>query len=194
MKERRVTLGDNEPERGTLAWAVMMRDELRTAMGDARYNMQVAQGIFRQLQEHGGWQHLRSAKRQPFRSFDHFCSDPNGFGMERFEIERRLTAHEMARPDGVLPLAPHGGDRTEQVDHINLNKGGTSSAYLVARLKRDHPDIAERLAAQEFPSARAAAIEAGIIRPPSPIALVRRAWKHATPEERDTIRAWIDEQ
>ncbi len=40
--------------------------------------------------------------------------------------------------------------------------------YLVRRLKRDFPEIAEALARGEYPSARAAAIAAGIIRKPTP--------------------------
>jgi len=45
----------------------------------------------------------------------------------------------------------------------NIRSFGTSAAYLVARLKRDHPKIAEALARGEFSSARAAGIAAGIV-------------------------------
>ena len=51
---------------------------------------------------------------------------------------------------------------------------GTSQTYLIRRLKRDRPDIAERLARGEFKSARAAAIEAGIIKPDYPFTLRAR--------------------
>jgi hypothetical protein len=37
-------------------------------------------------------------------------------------------------------------------DNIPFSHRGTSAAHLVARLKRDHPDIAARLAAGEFPA------------------------------------------
>lgn len=42
---------------------------------------------------------------------------------------------------------------------------GNSQHYLLRRLARDRPDILERVKAGEFESARAAAIEAGIIKP-----------------------------
>lgn len=68
-----------------------------------------------------------------------------------------------------------------QVDNINLStatKGGTSAEYLVRRLKRDAPEVAEELARGELPSARAAAIKAGIVKVPTrverAIKLVRR--------------------
>ena len=68
-------------------------------------------------------------------------------------------------------LGRHGGyrpirDSNAQADNVRLRQFGNSAAYLIARLKRDHPDIAERLARGEFPSARAVAIKARIIKPP----------------------------
>lgn len=67
-------------------------------------------------------------------------------------------------------LKKHGGDRRseqakqDQGDNIPLKHRSTSAAYLKARLQRDHPEIAEALDRGEFKSARAAAIEAGIIK------------------------------
>jgi hypothetical protein len=52
-----------------------------------------------------------------------------------------------------------------------LLQGGGNPDYLAARIKRDAPDIAARI--DEFPSIRAAAIEAGIVHPPSPLAIVQ---------------------
>jgi hypothetical protein len=64
----------------------------------------------------------------------------------------------------------HGGDRKSlrfQGNNSNLEPldRGNHSEYLAARLKRDRPDIHARLAAGEFRSVRAAAIEAGIVTP-----------------------------
>jgi len=46
---------------------------------------------------------------------------------------------------------------------------GNIAEYLTARLARDRPDILERMKAGEFPSVRAAAREAGIVRPTATI-------------------------
>ena len=54
-------------------------------------------------------------------------------------------------------------------------QGGTNAEYLTARLKRDHPDIADRLANNEFKSVRAAAIEAGIVKAPDIMEVAKRA-------------------
>ena len=54
-----------------------------------------------------------------------------------------------------------------------LSFGRGTSAYTIARLKRDAPEFAKRLAAGEFRSARAAALAAGIRKPPDPVRLRR---------------------
>lgn len=75
-----------------------------------------------------------------------------------------------AEIDHAIELKKHGGDRrSEQARQDqpicgSLKYGGNPD-YLRARLRRDHPEIAEALERGEFRSARAAAIEAGIIKP-----------------------------
>jgi hypothetical protein len=61
---------------------------------------------------------------------------------------------------------------------------GTSATYLARRLKRDAPEVFSRLEQGEYKSVRAAAIEAGIVKPPTALDLLRRAWARATVEER----------
>jgi hypothetical protein len=84
------------------------------------------------------------------------------------EVERRLTAREMAAADSdVLPLHTHAqagakGGRGKKASDTITGFRGTSAVYLVARLKRDHPEIAEALVRGEFRSARAAAHAVGI--------------------------------
>jgi hypothetical protein len=86
-------------------------------------------------------------------------------------VERRLTAREMAAADSdVLPLHTHAqagakGGRGKKASNKVTSFSGNSAAYLVAKLKRDAPEFAERLAAGEFRSARAAALAAGVIKP-----------------------------
>jgi hypothetical protein len=86
------------------------------------------------------------------------------------EVERRLTAQELAADPFTLPLHTHaqagakGGRGKKASDNITSFRGN-SAAYLVAKLKRDAPEFADRLAVGEFRSARAAARAAGIIKP-----------------------------
>lgn len=88
-------------------------------------------------------------------------------------------------------LRPHGGDRRseqakDQPDNVSL-KHGNSADYITCRLERDgHTELAEKVRTKTM-SARAAAIEAGIVKPATPLDRLRKAWKAANPEERETF-------
>lgn len=65
-------------------------------------------------------------------------------------------------------IGSHGGDRRSdnapKLDHSG--KGGTGVDYLTARLKRDHPELLDEIGkGKRFPSVRAAAMAAGIVKP-----------------------------
>jgi hypothetical protein len=104
---------------------------------------------------------------------------------------RVSLGQKMVADPEVQPLAEHGGARA-QVDVVNLcngaGAGGNSSEYLIRQLKRDAPEIAKRLAKGEFPSARAAAIEAGIVKVPTPLDTLRKAWA----KERKAFVKWME--
>ena len=84
-------------------------------------------------------------------------------------LEQSLTAIEkvkatMAKAPELKPTGrPSGQD--EKVANGHLSKGSNHKDRLAARLKRDHPDIAARVSNGEFKSIRAAALEAGIVKP-----------------------------
>jgi len=124
----------------------------------------------------------------------------DGLGLDPEAVDWALAGLRVTGVDAPVTLEEaqklgrHGGDRrsdkvrANQVDNINLkHKGGTDPVYITAKLKRDHPHIADRLAAGEFRSARAAGIEAGIVKPESPLTTIRRAWKRMSPADRETF-------
>lgn len=65
------------------------------------------------------------------------------------------------------PLAAHGANQHSEPDLIieGPTSYGTGQSYLLRRLARDAPEVMERVKTGEIKSARAAAIEAGIIIP-----------------------------
>jgi len=79
-------------------------------------------------------------------------------------------------------------------------KGSTSAKTRVKQLRRDHPEIAERLEKGEFKSVAAACRAAKGKEPdpprktPSPLDLLRKAWSRATPEERRAFLAEVAPQ
>ena len=80
-------------------------------------------------------------------------------------------------------MAKHGGARRGakvQGRDSTLNR---DTSYLAARLRRDHPDAVFDEAVRG--SVRKAAIEAGIVKVPSGLDRLRRAWDRATEDERE---------
>jgi len=80
------------------------------------------------------------------------------------------AAQAVAEVHKTQPLAAHGeigNGRKEKSrdDNVNSTFSGNSQSYLLRRLARDAPDVLERVKTGEIKSARAAAIEAGIIIP-----------------------------
>jgi hypothetical protein len=121
-------------------------------------------------------------------------------GSSHTEIQERLQ--EMRRRVMDLlhdPSNGHGGDRKSTL-HSNLDfapseQRGNSSSHKLRRLKRDRPDLAERVMAHEL-SATAAAIEAGFepykfqVRADDPRKTARIIAKHV---DREWMAALIDE-
>ena len=72
-------------------------------------------------------------------------------------------AQQLGADEAVRAAAKRGRPRKEEgaeekPENIrNTSHYGTSAAHLAARIKRDRPDVAERMAKGEFPSVRASA-------------------------------------
>ncbi len=80
--------------------------------------------------------------------------------------EMRTQVWNELNPALAVPTVGDGtpgpGRGNKTVDIINRLQGGTSETYTISRLKRDRPDLAERVLDEDDPlSANAAAIEAG---------------------------------
>jgi hypothetical protein len=117
------------------------------------------------------------------------------------EAHAAAWAATLARASTATPMLKHGGDRKSEIwdqgSDSTLNedqgrqstlKGKRDADYLTARIARDRPDILERMKAGEFPSVRAAALEAGIVKPTMIVtieaaAIIRAIHQHCTPEQ-----------
>jgi hypothetical protein len=135
-----------------------------------------------------------------FESFPAFVTTayPRGLGEDPERLGKLLEADPATRrlyyrALGALPK--HGevgrGPSRNRGDNITSNSRGTQAAYLARRLNRDHPEIADRFAKGAYRSVRAAAIAAGILTPPTPLALAQRAYRRLTAEEREQFARWL---
>ena len=75
------------------------------------------------------------------------------------------TIHEAKAAEPQPARGEQGRGRPVRSDNVRPNSHGNGSSYIAARLARDHPDILERMKRGEFRSVRAAALEAGIVKP-----------------------------
>lgn len=121
-----------------------------------------------------------------------------GLALDPVEVQWALEGLRRRKPDEAVSLVQaitlgkqgHPTKDAKPYD-IRLANYGTRAVYLRARLARDHPAILAALNRGKYRSVRAAAIAAGIIRPASALDLLRRAWRRATPAERQTFRKEI---
>lgn len=137
------------------------------------------------------------------KSWERFCREQLGYDAAYFReigagvkvleemgrknptIGESLTASDRAKNPKTL-LSNRGPATEEEKANVgvtNISRGGTTADYLTARIARDHPAILDRMKAGEFKSVRAAAIEAGIVKVPTALDIMRRAGARASSKE-----------
>jgi len=173
----------------------------QAALHDCDFSAQTLRSYCDLLREHKGFSQLTDRKGRPFRTYEAFCVAPPPFGLgHRSEdidhlIRERHERQVADRARDALPLldrgAPTKEEREKGVDNTFV-RGSTNADYLTARIARDRPDILERMKAGEFPSVRAAALEAGIIKrhvaiPLDPARAARLLRKHFKGEDLEAL-------
>jgi hypothetical protein len=182
-------LGNPDAPIGSRPWALHFILYARERAHDAHLNVSYLQKVLKKLKE--GQAH----KAVGFSSYG-----------ELLEREIKITEAQadavMAAPPDVtvaMVLANHGGDRkseeakakADQGDIVTLKERGNSADYLKARLVRDsHHDIVARVDAGEI-SARAGAIEAGIITVKTPLERIQSAIERLTDGELVNLVEWL---
>lgn len=135
-----------------------------------------------------------------YKSADDLIS--RGYELDPAEVRMAVDWLKIRDPEHpislstALKLGKHGRPRKGEErkgDNITLVQRGTHSAYTLARLERDRPELAQRVRKGEL-SANAAAIEAGfrdksISIPLNPATAAKAIRKHFTPEQIDELVA-----
>ena len=137
---------------------------------------------------------------KPFVSFEAFAKHRLWQGLETTVDDLRVHCRKHPDIERLLlvelePGRSDGGDRRSpnfQSDNVTL-KRGNSAIYTVKRIKRDHPELFQQVLGGGL-SIHAAAVEAGIHKPPSPLKELRKWWSKASADERAAFLAEISEQ
>lgn len=195
---------------GMLVSNQMEVESLQKAVKDAPNDIAQLKDQMRRVLSRNAWQDRldpNRGRRWQYQEFAKFITDPlpDGLGTD-LETMRQLLGDtpERAKFEEAVnpPLAASVGNPTGTTKPLEReqeffcpknsckvakggNVGGENISYLVRRLRRDAPEIADALERGEYPSARQAAIAAGILKVPTPLDILRAAWRKASKEERD---------
>lgn len=108
------------------------------------------------------------------------------------KIPYAVVADAKANPLRPRPGRPKKGE--EKGADGTIKHGTNCASTLARRLLRDAPEIFARLESGEFKSVRAAAIAAGIVKPPTPLQVAQRAFRKLTSEEREEFVSWMKKE
>jgi len=155
-------LGDPNAPVGSRLWSLWVANELRKALDRGDQIEQTVRDLTSTLRNTQAWQELGCL------TWEQFCE--RYLHRPSVQVDKALYAEKGLR-DG--PGAPVGNRNAAENNHNNSNNcfryetpaQGNSADYLTARIQRDNPTIYERLRRGEYRSVRAAAIDAGIVKP-----------------------------
>jgi hypothetical protein len=184
--------------KGSPEWCHRTLSRLKWAFEEKKITEGEFNKVLNELDEYRAWEVI--PEDHPYGSKEAMLQAEIGLA----EQEARIYVAWLA--ENAQPLNGHGGDRkSEQVvvlaeqaepldQHGRADQGSNptlignrDAQYLADRIARDYPAILERMKAGEFRSVRAAALEAGIVKPrlqppDDPAGLARYLRRKWTPE------------
>lgn len=177
--------------------------------------LEILPGLIVKIIREESWRAVAPRNRGPFTSFAEFLTHrlPDGFecSFERLfricvespEATELLRKELPAVPEqeigkgkpgpGRSPRSTQGESKSapETADNVSRLSHGNSSTYLAARLQRDRPELLDEIGpGKRLRSTRAAAIEAGIIRVPSPLEMGKKAFTKMDDQARKDFLEW----
>jgi hypothetical protein len=157
---------------GSRDWAVAVRLKIQAGLSSTLSDAASLSGWLRMMERHNGYKQLPDANGQTFPSYRAFCEakQPWGLGyapdaIERLLAERMTPSDRAHRPLTLLDShRPTDAEREDKGSDTTLIGDRRAGDYLTARIARDRPDILEDMKAGKYPSVRAAALQAGIVK------------------------------
>lgn len=192
--------GDIGAPPGSLRWCIAVHGEACSSKQRGQAAVSNLQAWLRMLRRDDNFKLLADVNDAPFQTWEDFVQyrEPFGLGM-RVEVanavlaekdQSRLLSDVVAN---VPVLAKHGANQHGEGGGVHntssIQRGSTNASYLAARLKRDAPEIAARI--DDFPSMRAAALAAGIIRERTALDVLLATWRRASEAERSKFLAEV---
>jgi hypothetical protein len=135
------------------------------------------------------WEKRKDGEGKEFTSFEAFAAHRLWQGLETPIDELRLFCRKhgdvLKLIDGEVTAAPQHVGRGHSSNNVSPIYGNNPT-YTLKRLKRDRPDLADKVVAGEL-SANAAAIEAGFRKKLTPFEQVLKLWPKLSKSERHRV-------
>jgi hypothetical protein len=177
---------------GSAEWALRLANELNYTVRNAGdFGVEPIIPLVAQAVDHSPWKVW--PEDDPAGDIDHFFLYATGrdyrqiYTLIREYVRDDLLARRLAAAKGKdeSEIGPGRPSMLEQIPALRrISDGGNGSETLLRRLARDHPEIMSRWEHGEFATVRDAARAANIKVDPTPLQILRRAWKRASAEER----------
>lgn len=176
----------------------MLITEIVQKSMDGSRDLSEVPGLIVEMIERDSWReffnpdHKVYAKHEDFNAFV-TASYPHGMGMKLDQLKALCRD----RPDAVDAIdrvcqQPIGvnqhTDNIRPQDPVS-KKGGTSIEYGLRRLRKDRPDLHQRVLAKEM-SVHAACVEAGFRKKPTALEQAKKLFEKMSREDLDEIMAW----
>lgn len=184
--------GNPDAEPGSRPWAIYFVNQTKMVRKQLNTDVERLQGLIRKLQLNKAWEAMG------YPSFSMLAAKE--IGLEPEQVQEVVSAAKGTKLKDIPALHKHGeigngrsrGNKTENVTST-IQQRGNNQPYRIAKLKRDHPAIAERLLAGEFANVREAERAAGLNVPPklSRVRKLIRAYDRLTESEQSEFREAI---
>lgn len=187
-------MGDVDAPTSTRMWAAGIRTKLQVGLKEIRTEAHHLDFWASLTRDKEIYRLLDDGNGKFFTSYEDFCCCPYpwGLGYEKTDIERIIIERKQTQAADIaanaVPLMEHGTNQHKMGGHSNGMSSKThvsTSSYVASRLKRERPDLIEKVASGEIKSMRAAAIQAGFVKksvqlPADPKGIARGLKRHLT--------------
>ena len=174
-------IGDRDAPIGSRLWALWVVSQAKLQREELERDASLLRDLITKMQKYEAWKALGVL------SFDILCAKHLRLSSDDVAAVLKARKGQSLR----TALGAHGGKR-EKGQGRDSTLSHRDTAYLAARLRRDHP-------AAEFDEAvrgsvRQAAIAAGIVKVPTALDRLLKLWAKATPAERKQFLEEISNQ
>lgn len=178
---------------GSKAWAERLRLGMQGAVSEINSLPKHFQFYVELVTQHQAWLLMNKPDGSFFTTFEEFCEhrQPWGLGRPWADLRRYVLAAcggdeakvaaltttagaapshaEAVKDQAVKGVKGFVSKGTNVAPHTEKRKSYADNEYLAARIARDAPEVHEKMKAGGYPSVRAAALDAGIVKLPDPV-------------------------